>query len=86
MREKYSDGETLELLNLASFLDPRFITDYIEESELTTVIDRLIDKSDSTEDQEDNVNTTEFSTSGNIVSKKRSCLNPHKVNELVFLA
>ena len=27
-----------------------------------------------------------FSTSGNIVSKKRSCLKPHKVNELVLLA
>ena len=27
-----------------------------------------------------------FSISGNIVSKKRSCLKPHKVNMLVFLA
>ena len=60
--EKYSDGETLELLNLASFLDPWFITDYIEESELHNVINRLVrlvDESDSAEYQEDNVDTTE---------------------------
>ena len=47
------------MLNWASFLDPQFITDYIGESELPTVIDRLVDKSDNAEDQEDNVDTTE---------------------------
>ena len=182
---KYSESETLELINLASFLDPRFITDYIEESELPSVIDRLIDESSGTEDHDDSFESTDtaevtdtenagpstygsankrrklsswlnsarkaslprasgimekakreietfqrlprtdaeanplkwwslhastypilaalakkylcvpassssservFSTSGNIVSKKRSCLKPHKVDELVFLA
>ena len=39
---KYSDVETAELMDLASFLDPRFITDYISNSDLPIVKDRLI--------------------------------------------
>jgi len=84
--EKYSESKALELINLASFLDPRFITDYIEESELPSVIDKLIDESSSTEDQDrfestdteelteidktENANISELSTSGNS-SKRR---------------
>ena len=184
---KYSNVETSEIMDLSSFLDPRFITDYIVNSELAIVKDRLIregsdiykeitaESSESTKslesdkDEDDDTVTvtvsakrrklsswlkasrqtssTEavsleekvkreidayeklpradveldplkwwrvhastypvlamlakkylcipasssaservFSTSGNIVSKKRSCLKPHKVNMLVFLA
>ena len=65
--EKYSESETLGLINLASFLDPRFITDYIEGSELLSVVDRLIGDS-SVEDHKDSFeskDTTEFTGSDN---------------------
>ena len=35
---KYSDIETSELMDVASFLDPRFITDYIGSSDLPTLL------------------------------------------------
>lgn len=38
---KYSDIETSELMDVARFLDPRFITDYIDNSDLPIVKDRL---------------------------------------------
>ena len=181
---KYSNVETSEIMDLSSFLDPRFITDYIINSDLGIVKDRLMREgsdiyketteessrstksleSDKDEDDDDAVRLSvkrrklsswlkasrqtssteavtleekvkreidayeklpranveldplkwwhvhaatypvlamlakkylcipasssasarEFSTSGNIVSKKRSCLKPHKVNMLVF--
>ena len=37
---KYSDVETAELIDLASFLDPQFITDYISNSDLPIVKNR----------------------------------------------
>ena len=39
---KYSNVETSEMMDLSSFLDPRFITYYIVNSELVIVKDRLI--------------------------------------------
>ena len=53
---KYSESGTPELINLASLLDPRFITDYIDkDSELPSVLDRLIDESGDAEDQENSI-------------------------------
>jgi len=39
---KYTDIETSKLMDLSSFLDARFITDYIGNSDLAIVKDRLI--------------------------------------------
>ena len=39
---KYSNVETSEMMNLSSFLDPRFITDYIANSDFGIVKDRFM--------------------------------------------
>jgi len=41
----YSDVKTTELMDLASFLDPWFITNYIDNSNLSIVKERLISES-----------------------------------------
>jgi len=87
--DKYSESETLELINLASFLDPRFITDYIEGSELPSVVDRLIDESSSVVDHRDGFDskdTTEFTGSDNTenvaASEPSTSGNPTKRRKL----
>ena len=42
MEHKYDDPQTSELLNIASFLDPRFKTDYINEGSLDGVKERIV--------------------------------------------
>ena len=42
MEGKYSNVETSEIMDLSSFLDPQFITDYIINSDLGIVKDRLM--------------------------------------------
>jgi len=79
---KYSDVETTELMDLASFLDPRFITNYID---LSNVKERLISKSseiqensndtmESTESVESTENNeAENNDTGGFLLNKESC-------------
>ena len=42
LEQKYTDAEICELLNLATFLDPRFITEYVPTMiEVSVTKDRL---------------------------------------------
>ena len=44
MEEKYADSKTKEIFNIATFLDPRFKTDFVEGIDLETVHDNIIDQ------------------------------------------
>ena len=44
MEKKYADIKTKEILNIATFLDPRFKTDFVEGVDLETVHDNIIDQ------------------------------------------
>ena len=44
MAKSYSDPKIEELINIASYVDPRFMADYLEDTEYETVTDRLIDE------------------------------------------
>ena len=44
MEKKYADNKTKEILNIATFLDPRFKTDFVEGVDLETVHDNIIDQ------------------------------------------
>lgn len=44
MEENYSNSKTKEILNIATFLDPRFKTDFVEGVDLETVHDDIIDQ------------------------------------------
>ena len=44
MEEKYSDSEISKLLNLSSYIDPRFMSDYIERLDLEVVRDSLAEE------------------------------------------
>ena len=44
MEEKYTNSKTKETLNIATFLDPRFKTDFVEGVDLETVHDNIIDQ------------------------------------------
>ena len=44
VEEKYADSKTKETLNIATFLDPRFKTDFVEGVNLETVHDNIIDQ------------------------------------------
>ena len=44
MEEKYTNFKTKEILNIATFLDPRFKTDFVEGVDLETVHDNIIDQ------------------------------------------
>lgn len=41
IEEKYSDSETRKLLNVCSFLDPHFVSEYINDSDLDIIKERL---------------------------------------------
>ena len=44
MESKYSDSDLSELLDVASFLDTRFMTDYIDKGGFDIVVERLVDE------------------------------------------
>ena len=44
MEDKYQDDQISELLDVASFLDPRFVGDYLDEISLDTVRNRLVEE------------------------------------------
>ena len=44
MESKYSDLDLSEHLYVARFLDPRFMTDYIDKAGLDIVVERLVDE------------------------------------------
>ena len=44
MEGKYEDSRISELLDVASFLDPRFVSDYLDEDSLDTVKSRLVEE------------------------------------------
>ena len=44
MEEKYTNSKTKEILNITTFLDPRFKTDFVEGVDLETVHDNIIDQ------------------------------------------
>ena len=44
MQEKYADSKTKEILNIVTFLDPRFKTDFVEGGDLETLHDNIIDQ------------------------------------------
>ena len=44
MEEKYTNSKTKEIFNIATFLDPRFKTDFVEGVDLETVYDNIIDQ------------------------------------------
>ena len=44
MEDKYQDNQIGELLDVASFLDPRFVGDYLDEISLDTVRNRLVEE------------------------------------------
>ena len=52
LEQKYSDHETNSLLNLASYLDPRFMTEYVDEDDLQLLKDKLVDKGSGIEVEE----------------------------------
>jgi len=44
MEEKYTDSKTKEILNIATFLDPRFKVDFVEGDDLETLDDNIINE------------------------------------------
>ena len=44
MEKKYADIKTREILNIATFLDTRFKTDFVEGVDLETVHDNIIEQ------------------------------------------
>ncbi len=52
LNEKYSDPDTDDLLDIASFLDPRFRTTYIKKEKVEHVISRAVKEIKSLKDQQ----------------------------------
>ncbi len=53
LNDKYSDPVTNDLLNIASFLDPRFRATYIEKEKVEQVISRAVKEIKSLKDQQE---------------------------------
>ena len=65
MEHRYSDSEISELLDVASYLDPRFVTDYIDVVDLDSIRDRLVEEGvefDQNTESEPNDNTQQSQT------------------------
>ncbi|RXN23605.1 zinc finger BED domain-containing 1-like protein [Labeo rohita] len=52
LNEKYSDADTDDLLDIASFLDPRFRTTYTKKENVEHVISRAVEEINSLKDQQ----------------------------------